>query len=1744
VSLQNILEGLRPAEKPRAPSEVTREEILSLLPEPSPAEMVSTAAPGARLPTFIMPAMRVGQPPKFEPTEMKAVEEERSLLEANIQSLLRVLKFPVTAGLEVEETLKPLGKEGVAKYIPKPTQATGKWFVEMAKGLALAPVELAATLYQLSDPKKSEIYVIGRGLMPREQISREIVETIPEQAVKVMIGKGMLRRGRAIAKGARMGWRRAPAEAPAEPALPVTEETAFRPLGRLAGAEKEAAIVPETWRRAPLEYELLKRRLRALEEKPAIPFPEGRPPPEILKGRAIHYGRILGEEPVPRTVEVPPELEPWKTRPPAFERRPTILEAELPVLGREKPVKVAPKTPKAPRMEQLGSIDGEVVRVGTKTPRVFHYSYKGWVDYRTKTPASPKLARLLEDFVRPRRIRVAGRPVGPRRPTVPEEPAPVPPRPVAKEPWQMTFEEYINREGALKAREIAREAGKEKEVLQLMRERHLDMVNRAKYGIEPKPVPDEVLAEYPELAKPGEAPAAKAEVTPKESPFREGLEVYIQLPKHQRPHRATIRNVLYDEQGNPWRIQVRYKGSKKGVFYEATLPTAQVEIPSRTLRVREYHEALKQVPAERRGQVKSDAAQFDRTLEENADLWYTMEELERTYEQAKGTRQPAKTQAILEHQILTEMRNRVAEELKIEDIQNPVKRAEALPKLRELIERKRAELEPPEKTEVVAGDLKVGDRVKIQNEWLRVEPSEEAGTIKLTDGRTLELDVFEKLAVEGLEKATPPGAAGAVLQTDLVGKEKVVSKPPPAKQPELGGLQRAEAEAMTAGKMKKVVQEGEITEELPGQTELYGGFPFRPLKTVNQLIRFMDDVASEYITKPLHDRIVKWIEDKAPTAYDFWKEWGATLVKANPDLALFMRRFHGGIEAQKLAVRETGKPLMVEEGQPLTTLYGRRFKAEVVKRRLGQLMAPTTVRPGRQPTAKYWPARPARKLSELTAMTPDQLVEAKARVGKTMTPSEAEGIIRHAKAVEVDLAKRGIKKEEIPIPEAGVTPIPRLGEAVMGARLVEAELGKALYDLGFLNRDVFKQFYGIHLKRMYESVEFAKEGMPRVPGLRVGRAKKLRLKMLRQRGKTAVETERFRWTEEIEKTRKELSGIKIENIRGLGKHMTWRLKDAGYGTLDKLIAATPKELTLNIQGVGKKRAESFKRQAEGFLREKRPGLLKQLRLQRGMKKYAWMRVDLPWEWQKEAGRYMTPEIPYLRGSYATIYNIQTGKLLKDIAHPKFKRKFWDDVESVEFSQRIPETKEGGRYVYGDLAGKHVSKRVLAEIKPFLELPTEANRTLNAWLGLWKMGKVSGGIGTQMRNLYFNVGPLSDFARVGVKDYAEGAREYLKRGERYRDLLKEGYLETDFMRAEVEDALKSFSLTKEQNLGVASAQWTREFLGKAGFNKAVRAYQAVDQMHKMAVYNRNLRLGLPKDQALQEVYKWSQNYREVPQMAHWLRTHATGYVAPFLSFSFEAARFLKNAAIERPITLAKWVTFPFLLRAWAQKRAGLSDREMAQLSKTLPKDVSLYSSLLVPRKEKGKFNLVNLSYAFPWMELYDKIEKPWDIALGSPVFKTTMEAYTGIDSYTGKPILKPEDVNTIDVVQRWGDHLYRQVMPSTAPEIPGLTEGGYEFRRMARVLKAKRDYYGERYPTTPALLHTFAGLPIRKFDLRREVWWRKREIDKEIQTAKARRSALKYNRGLTNKEKLTRWHKLTGKIKELQGRKTALARGVP
>jgi len=211
-------------------------------------------------------------------------------------------------------------------------------------------------------------------------------------------------------------------------------------------------------------------------------------------------------------------------------------------------------------------------------------------------------------------------------------------------------------------------------------------------------------------------------------------------------------------------------------LYSAVVDESQVKLTPQGAGAKRYRDELAQVPEGERKGVKKAASEFDAAVRGTPALYDYLEE-EFVEDVRKGrTSGQRRERAMAEHGRTRDARVRAAKVLGIdgEDIHSPVVRAKHLAALRawlagpgkteelaRLTENAKQHVERGESSnaQVYGAELRDGDQVLHQGQWLVAEVDEAEGTIQLHDGTTIDLDMAEALSVR---KGEIVGADGMV----------------------------------------------------------------------------------------------------------------------------------------------------------------------------------------------------------------------------------------------------------------------------------------------------------------------------------------------------------------------------------------------------------------------------------------------------------------------------------------------------------------------------------------------------------------------------------------------------------------------------------------------------------------------------------------------------------------------------------------------------------------------------------------------------------------------------------------------------------------------------------------------------------------------------------------------------------------------------------------------------------------------
>ncbi|MGD0624258.1 MAG: PLxRFG domain-containing protein [Thermodesulfobacteriota bacterium] len=236
--------------------------------------------------------------------------------------------------------------------------------------------------------------------------------------------------------------------------------------------------------------------------------------------------------------------------------------------------------------------------------------------------------------------------------------------------------------------------------------------------------------------------------------------------KSDRKRVGTITDILYQGQPpQPSSVSLYVGMGKKQKTLN--LQADQVNEPTHAIRRKEYFSALQGLKAQKRKDAIAGSKQFDNLLIQNAELFVDPGYIDFAYSTAQTDRQ----KAMATHDILNQARAEAGKALKIENIYNPVRRAENLPVLKDYIQKERPAATGPETQNIAAGNLPMGKNTVLKGiEWLDVSYDEESGKIVLKDGRQFSVAPGEKVEVEQTrapkeigKAAAPVSPAGPIL---------------------------------------------------------------------------------------------------------------------------------------------------------------------------------------------------------------------------------------------------------------------------------------------------------------------------------------------------------------------------------------------------------------------------------------------------------------------------------------------------------------------------------------------------------------------------------------------------------------------------------------------------------------------------------------------------------------------------------------------------------------------------------------------------------------------------------------------------------------------------------------------------------------------------------------------------------------------------------------------------------------------
>jgi len=466
--------------------------------------------------------------------------------------------------------------------------------------------------------------------------------------------------------------------------------------------------------------------------------------------------------------------------------------------------------------------------------------------------------------------------------------------------------------------------------------------------------------------------------------------------------------------------------------------------------------------------------------------------------------------------------------------------------------------------------------------------------------------------------------------------------------------------------------------------------------------------------------------------------------------------------------------------------------------------------------------------------------------------------------------------------------------------------------------------------------------------------------------------------------------------------------------------------------------------------------------------------------------------------------------------------YWNDPE-IQWV-KVPDTNiadTGGKKRWGALANKFVR----AEIWRDLNEVNIANNpgTWRILLTQWKKNKTARNPVVHMNNVVSNL-MFMDLADVRAQDLVAGIKAFAKGDVHYQEALDNGAFGGDMVAQEIRDevfkplldAITKQStgagnpfLAKAGMVGVvADKLWT---WAKAADNGMLRAYQAEDQIFRMATYMRRRSQGESPKVAAANARDQFLNY---DIRAPWIRAMRNSFF-PFISYTYRAVPMLAENFMHRPWKVAKYVAIAFAVNALSymfddgddgeeRERAALRDEEQG------------YSWLGTPRMVRMPWRdahglpvFLDVRRWVPAGDIFDTTQGssalpiPAPLMFGGPMM-LAVELMLNKSAFTGEEIINELTDTSTDKAAKIADYLWKAWMPNSF-----WTPNSWYWTKISNALHGATDSAGRPYSIPQAVASSF-GIKIKPLDVEDGIKWHfydfqkvQKELKSQLRSASGR-----------------------------------------
>ena len=395
--------------------------------------------------------------------------------------------------------------------------------------------------------------------------------------------------------------------------------------------------------------------------------------------------------------------------------------------------------------------------------------------------------------------------------------------------------------------------------------------------------------------------------------------------------------------------------------------------------------------------------------------------------------------------------------------------------------------------------------------------------------------------------------------------------------------------------------------------------------------------------------------------------------------------------------------------------------------------------------------------------------------------------------------------------------------------------------------------------------------------------------------------------------------------------------------------------------------------------------------------------------------------------------------------------------------RIDPEKKKGILTLGELSGKFVHPAIAEEINQTMQASSALGSWYKSTLSRWKKFKTVDNPMTHFGNIIGNtvLADLGGLSPARMDIYGRAAKDFATKGGSFQEAAQANLFGKEFAKSEFLSALQQTFAKPGQSMFDSLGKITEGIAKVAGKidDGMAKAYQFEEQFYKYALFLHAKSTGMTTVNAVKHAEKFLFNYSDTTKFIKNVRD----YAIPFVTFPYKAVPAVMEAALKNPFRVNKYIMTAKYLQDESLKQLNLNEKEWDQVKRSMEPYVRKGFYLpLFSRDAHGRIQHWDVSRFFLLGQLKDVVENPFQ----NPIWPLAVNVLAGRD-WRMQPLYKP-DAPAWEKAQKTFDALYKLILPSLAPPIPGLTEGGYSAAHAMRYVQ-QTDPRGEPPSGTQAVL---------------------------------------------------------------------------